>query len=175
MAAATLRNLPIVWFIISLACVGVGAVIVPNQVIASIVCPDDLIATITAATIAARIIGGAIAYAIYYDVLTLKFISVVPKYIVPAAISVGINSTKQIDAIAVLLRGGGYEQLSYIPGVDTQHQIDVLTYAGKEALVASYPLVYFVSIAFGVVAIIASCFLTGIEEQMKSGVAVKIM
>ena len=38
----------------------------------------------------------------------------------------------------------------------------------------SYPMVYYVSIAFGGIAIIASCFLTGIEEQMTSGVAMKI-
>ena len=153
-----------------------GAVIVPCQVIAGIVCPDDLLATITAATISARILGGSIAYAIYNDIFTSRFNSLVTKYIAPAAFELGINNTRQIEVIAVILRSGGYGQLLVYPGtgVVSQAQVEVLKQAGKETLVASYSLVYYVSICFGGIAIIASCFLTGIEEQMGSGVAVKI-
>lgn len=84
---------------------------------------------------------------------------------------------KQIELIAGLLRSGGWGQLTSIPatGVTTAAQVAALTLAGKETLVASYPMVYYVSIAFGAVAIIASCFLTGIEAQMGSGVAVKLV
>lgn len=176
MAAASLTNLPVLWFIISLACLGVGAVIVPNQVIAGIVCPDDLLATITAATIAARILGGSIAYTIYYDVFTLRFDNLAKDYIGPAAYKVGITNIKQIEIIAGLLRSGAYEQLLVYPGtgVVNQTQVEVLTQAGKQTLVASYSLVYYVSIAFGGIATIASCFLTGIEAQMGSGIAVKL-
>ena len=58
MACATLTNIGLIYFLVSLACVGVGAVIVSNQVIASIVVPNDLLGTIIAATISARILGG---------------------------------------------------------------------------------------------------------------------
>lgn len=176
MAAASLTNLSVVWFIISLACVGVGAVIVPNQVIAGIVCPDDLLATITAATISVRILGGSIAYAVYNDIFTSRFDNLVTKYIAPAALKVGITSTRQIEIIAAILRSGGYDQLLVYPGtgVVSQAQVEVLTQAGKETLVASFSLVYYVSICFGGIAVIACCFLTGIEEQMVAGVAVKI-
>ena len=176
MAAASLTNLPVLWFIISLACIGLGAVIVPNQVIAGIVCPDDLLATIIAATISVRILGGSIAYTIYYDIFTLRFDSLAKDIIGPAAYKIGINDTKQIDIIAGLLRSGAYSQLLVFPetGVVSHAQVEVLTQAGKETLVASYPLVYYVSIVFGGISIIASFFLTGIEEQMGSGIAVKI-
>lgn len=152
MACATLTNLPVLWFVITLACLGVGAVIVPNQVIAGIVCPDDLLATITAATISARVLGGTIAYTIYYDIFTLRFDSLAEKYIGPAAYKVGIKDPRQITYIVGLLRSGAYSQLLKFPetGVTTQMQVDVLTLAGKETLVHSYPMVYYVSIAFGV-------------------------
>jgi hypothetical protein len=176
MAAASLTNLSAMWFVISLACIGVGAVIVPNQVIAGIVCPDDLLATITAATIAARILGGSIAYTIYYDIFTLRFDSLAKTYIAPIAYKVGIKNVQQIKIIAGLLRSGAFDQLLVYPetGVVTQHQVEALTLAGKETLVAAYPLVYYVSIVFGGIAIIASFFLTGIEAQMGSGIAVKL-
>lgn len=151
--------------------------IVPNQVIAGIVCPDDLLATITAATIAARILGGSIAYTIYYDIFTSRFDSLAIKYIAPVAYKLGIKNEEQIIVIAGILRSGGYEQLIVYPGtgVTSQLQVEALTRAGKETLVASYPIVYYVSIVFGGIAVIASCFLTGIEDQMGSGIAVKMM
>ena len=63
----------LIYLPVCLACLGVGAVIIPNQIIASIVCPDDLIGSVTALTISVRVIGGAIAYAIYYNILRQKF------------------------------------------------------------------------------------------------------
>lgn len=72
MASAKVDD-PLIFLPVCLACLGVGAVIIPNQIIASIVCPDDLIATVTALTISVRVIGGAIAYSIYYNILRKNF------------------------------------------------------------------------------------------------------
>ena len=174
MALARRDNLPVMWFVVSIACIGVGAVVVPNQVIAGIICPADLIATITAVTITVRIIGGSIGYAIYSVIFSLKFASETATTIVPAAIKAGINSTAEIEEIAVVLRGGGFDQLWLFPGIVEQSQVDALTVAGKEALVESYPVVYYASIGFGVICVIASFFLTGIEDQMKAETAVKL-
>ena len=42
-------------------------------VIATIICPDDLIATIAALTLAIRVIGGSIGYCVYYNVFICKY------------------------------------------------------------------------------------------------------
>ena len=177
LAAANESNLGVVYFILCLATLGTGAVIVPCQVISGIVVPEDLLATITAATIAARILGGSIAYTIYQDIFTSKVYGFAYTTIVPVAEKLGIHDKAQIQYIVGLIRSGSWDLLKATAhtGVTTDEQVRRLTTVGKEVLVMSYPIVYYVSIPFGVVAIIASCFLTGIGDLMTDGAAVKIM
>jgi hypothetical protein len=47
---------------------GIGGIVVPASIITTIICPDDLIATIAALTLSIRVIGGAVGYAVYYNV-----------------------------------------------------------------------------------------------------------
>ena len=42
-------------------------------VAATIICPDDLIATVAALTLAIRVIGGSIGYCVYYNVFLCKY------------------------------------------------------------------------------------------------------
>jgi len=63
--------------------------------------------------------------------------------------------------------------LKTIPGIegnDTAYEMVVL--AGQEAFAASYKYVYFSSIAFGAVGILAACFLGDIGQYMDDHVAV---
>lgn len=41
---------------------------------ATIICPDDLIATVAALTLAIRVIGGSIGYCVYYNVF-IRYVS----------------------------------------------------------------------------------------------------
>lgn len=65
--------------------------------------------------------------------------------------------------------------LKTIPGIgnnETAYQIVVD--AGRIAYAESYKFVYYTSIAFGVVSIVAACFLGDIEKYMDDKVAVVI-
>jgi hypothetical protein len=42
------------------------------MIAATIICPDDLIATVAALTLAIRVIGGSIGYCVYYNVFIGK-------------------------------------------------------------------------------------------------------
>jgi hypothetical protein len=44
--------------ILVLAGLGIGGILVPASIITTIVCPDDLIATVSALTLSIRVIGG---------------------------------------------------------------------------------------------------------------------
>jgi hypothetical protein len=61
-------NIAVMYVIVTFASLGVGGVIIPGSIIAQIVCPSELIATITAITLAIRYIGGAIGFTAYYNV-----------------------------------------------------------------------------------------------------------
>lgn len=64
---STPDNLNVMYVIVMFAALGVGGVIIPSSIIAQICCPSDLIATITAITLAIRYIGGAIGFTAYYN------------------------------------------------------------------------------------------------------------
>ncbi|KAK0967574.1 hypothetical protein LTR54_018266, partial [Friedmanniomyces endolithicus] len=61
-------NLYQLWGLLVVAGVGIGGIVVPASIITTIICPDDLIATIAALTLAIRVIGGSIGYCVYYNV-----------------------------------------------------------------------------------------------------------
>ena len=66
LAVATVDNLSTLWGLLVLAGLGIGGIVVPASIITTIICPDDLIATIAALTLAIRVLGGAIGYTVYY-------------------------------------------------------------------------------------------------------------
>lgn len=84
LAIGRVDNLYQLWGLLVLAGLGIGGIVVPASIIselymplpdgfvlteaATIICPDDLIATIAALTLAIRVIGGSIGYCVYYNV-----------------------------------------------------------------------------------------------------------
>jgi hypothetical protein len=60
LACADRFNLYKLWGILVVAGLGIGGIVVPASIITTIICPDDLIATVTALTLAIRVIGGSI-------------------------------------------------------------------------------------------------------------------
>lgn len=74
MSIANPHNLYQVWGIVILAGIGIGGIVVPCSIITTIICPDDLIATITALSLSIRVLGGAIGYTIYYNIFYQKFV-----------------------------------------------------------------------------------------------------
>ncbi|KAI9817555.1 MAG: hypothetical protein M1827_001167 [Pycnora praestabilis] len=173
LSVANLNNLHTVYGLLVLAGLGIGGIVVPASIITTIICPDDLIATIAALTLAIRVIGGAIGYTAYYNVFINKFVPNAEYYIGGSMLEMGItNTTYIIDAIGIT-GTSLLENLKLIPGIagnETRYQI--LVAAGQMAYAESYKYVYFASIAFGSVSIIAACFLGDISKYMDDHVAV---
>lgn len=59
MVAVDTHNINIVWAPLVLSLIAVGGVLIPNQLIMTVICPDDLIATGTCLTVCLRSIGQA--------------------------------------------------------------------------------------------------------------------
>lgn len=89
LAIARIDNLYQLWGLLVLAGLGIGGIVVPASIIskrlaarvqdcgadillATIICPDDLIATIAALTLSIRVIGGSVGYCVYYNVFISK-------------------------------------------------------------------------------------------------------
>ncbi|KAH8597749.1 MFS multidrug transporter-like protein [Bisporella sp. PMI_857] len=175
LAAARLDNLNAVYGILVVAGLGIGGIVVPASIITTIICPDDLIATVAALTLAIRVIGGAIGYTIYYNVFLNRFVPRLTKNMIQVAIDHQIYLPDTIRHAAELTGASLIDEILHLPGIDgnvTTWQAFVR--AGQESYAASYPYVYYTSIAFGVVSILASVFLGDISKYMDDHVAVVI-
>lgn len=64
MAATTRYNINAVYGILVVAGIGISGIVVPASIMTTIICLNDLIATVAALTQAIRVIGGAIGYTV---------------------------------------------------------------------------------------------------------------
>lgn len=173
LAVATPYNLHTLWGLLTIAGLGIGGIVVPASIITTIICPDDLIATVTAITLAIRVIGGAVGYTVYYNVLINKFVPKATELIGGSMVKMGITNATYIGEAIVLTGASMIQELQLIPGISgNQTRYEILVAAGQLAYAESYKFVYLASIAFGCVSIIASCFLGDISEYMDNHVAV---
>ncbi|KAH7406344.1 fungal trichothecene efflux pump [Phaeosphaeria sp. MPI-PUGE-AT-0046c] len=169
LAIGRVDNLYQLWGLLVLAGLGIGGIVVPASIISTIICPDDLIATVAALTLAIRVIGGSIGYCVYYNV----FISAT--HFIGGAMVTKLNITsKAVIGEAIEITGASLlpllEELPGIKGVPGAYELVV--YAGQLAYAEAYKYVYYVSIAFGGVSIVAACFLGDISKYMDDHVAV---
>src|ERR1700730_10263088 len=118
LAAARVDNLNAVYGILVVAGLGIGGIVVPASIITTIICPDDLIATIAALTVAIRVIGGAIGYTVYYNVFYNKFVPLLSVGIATACYENMIFDLNTITTIAQLTGASLIDEILLVPGVD---------------------------------------------------------
>ncbi|KAK3997004.1 major facilitator superfamily domain-containing protein [Cladorrhinum sp. PSN332] len=171
LAAARLDNINTVYAILLVAGLGVGGIVVPASTITAIICPSDVIATVTALTIAIRIVGGAIGYAIYCNVFVAKLVPELKRLVGGACVEAGIHDEKVIGTVIGLTGQSLVGQIRHLPGV-TEEAWEHMVAAGQVAYANAYPWVYYCSIAFGGVSILASLFLGDLSDIMDDTVAV---
>ncbi|ERS99531.1 hypothetical protein HMPREF1624_04733 [Sporothrix schenckii ATCC 58251] len=190
LAAATLDNLAAVYVILVLAGLGVGGIVVPASLVAMVICPEDLIATATAITLAVRVVGGAVGYCVYYNVflhelvprLESELIGTVLQGVQSAAAasptgSTGVtNVTALISQVIMLTATSQTEVIAGLEGIggpDSALYHSIIT-AGQQAYAGAYPFVYYISIGFGVISMIASLFMDDIGMYMDDHISVVI-
>jgi hypothetical protein len=176
LACATRYNIHQLWGILILAGLGIGGIVVPASIMTTIICPDDLIATVTALTLAIRVIGGSVGYCVYYNVFVNKFVPNVTRLIGGTMeLELGITNVTYIGAAIEYTASSLLPLIQTIPGIaGNQTAYDMVVLAGQIAYAESYKYVYYTSIAFGSVSIIAACLLGDIGNYMDDHVAVII-
>lgn len=174
LACATPYNMDKLWGLLVLGGLGIGGIVVPASIITTIICPDDLIATVSALTLAIRVIGGSIGYCAYYNVFVSKFVPNAIKYIGGTMVQLGITNATYIGHAVELTGASLLENMREIPGLENDTAYNMVVAAGQLAYAESYKYVYLGSIAAGGVSIIAACFLGDINKYMDEHVAVVI-
>ncbi|KAJ5143530.1 uncharacterized protein N7515_002317 [Penicillium bovifimosum] len=174
MAIGRVDNMYQLWGILILAGIGIGGIVVPASIITTIICPDDLIATISALTLSIRVVGGSIGYTIYYNVFVSKFVPAATKHIGGVMMTqLNITDVALIGEAIQLTSESLLGELRTIPGIaGNEAAYQMVVEAGQLAYAEGYKWVYYVSIAFGGISIIAACFLGDIQKYMTDHVAV---
>lgn len=176
MAALNRDNIWASYLLLIISGLGIGGIVVPASIITAIICPDELIATVTALTLAIRVLGGAIGYSIYWNLFVEHFKKESVTLIGGTLVKLGVKDKTLIGEIVTLTGAGMLKTIekvmSQVPGLNTPQAYQAVVAAGQEAYARSYPWVYYISIAFGGASIIASLFLTNINKYMDDHVAV---
>ncbi|KAK0268450.1 hypothetical protein LTR54_017760 [Friedmanniomyces endolithicus] len=140
LAIGRVDNLYQMWGLLIVAGLGIGGMVVPASIITTIICPDDLIATTAALTLAIRVIGDSIGYCVYYNVFISKFVPAAIYYI-GGAIELKLNITN-LDVIkeAIGITGTSLlpllDELTGIKGLPGAYDLVVL--AGQMAYAEAY-------------------------------------
>lgn len=170
---ARVDNMHQLWGLLILAGIGIGGIVVPASIMTTIICPDDIIATVAALTLSIRVIGGCIGYTTYYNIFVSYFKTNAVKYIGGQMVEMGITDETLIGAAITYTSNSLPEELFTIPGIaGNQTAYDMVVYAGQVAYAESYKYIYLVSIAFGAVSIVAACFVKNFNTYMDDHVAV---
>lgn len=170
------------YVVVTLASLGVGGVIIPSSIIAQIVCPNELIATITAITLSIRYIGGAIGYTAYYNVFYHNFTQYATQRVAIETIVFGgmvaPNDQEFILTLVTLLGTARFDDLRALIETsprflrpDKQVCYDLIVRAGQESFALAYRWPYWMSIAFGGACFIMSFFLEDIKKFLTDSVA----
>ena len=122
------------WGLLILGGLGIGGIVVPASIITTIICPDDLIATVSALTLAIRVIGGSVGYCAYYNVFLSKFVPNATKYIGGTMYELGITNVTYITDAIELTGASLLEPLREIPGLQNETAYQAVVAAGPTSI-----------------------------------------
>lgn len=173
MATIDPENIHTAWAPVILGLIGVGGVLLPSQVIFSIITPDELLGTGVALSIVIRMIGQVVGVSMFYNIFLHHVQNNAVKYFAFPAIEVGFDSVASITELVTTLTAGPLSEYAHLfPQLDSPEKIQTIVVAGHELFKHCFPILYLISIAFGGAAIISSFFLRDINKFMNDHVAV---
>jgi hypothetical protein len=174
MAAIDRNSINTAWAPLILGLVGVGGVLFPNQLVVTVITPDDLLATVTSLTFTVRGTSQLIALAVLQNRLVAQVNKHAYEYIVPAALTVGIFDEMAIVELVQNLTAIPFHEYvpTFLPEVNTVTNYNLLHAACVEAFGKSFPLLYYIGLAFGIAACLASIFMGDVSEYMDKHIAV---
>ena len=116
-----------------------------------------------------RGMGGAVAQALYVTVLTNQVTESLTKLVPPAAEGAGLNP-KSLTALFGAIAIGDF---SGVPGITPQIEVAVGA-AVQKAYTIAFHYVFYATIPFTVVLVIAACFVPDMDKYLHKNVARKL-
>jgi hypothetical protein len=177
MATADPENINTMWAPLTFGLFGVGGVLLPSQVVFSIISPPELIGASVALSIVVRSIGQVVGVSMFYNVfkqkVTASVYNNIENFVVPVASVVGFN-TAAITDVVITLASGPFEAYAHVYNITSQSKIDQIVQGGHDVYKVCFPPLYLISVAFGGAAIMSFFFLADIRKFINEHVAVNL-
>jgi hypothetical protein len=116
-----------------------------------------------------RALGGAVAQALYVSILTNKATIYIPKYVVPAATGAGLPAS----SLPSLFQGITLGNFSSVPDI-TPQVIAATGIAVRDAYVTTFHYVFYATIPFSVLLIVACCYIPDMDKYLHNNVAKRL-
>ncbi|KIX96769.1 uncharacterized protein Z520_07489 [Fonsecaea multimorphosa CBS 102226] len=155
----------------AIGCIGVGGVITPSATLAMMACPDSLLATCVALSLAIRTAAGSIGYAIYFNVLENKLKNTLPTRVAEFAVAAGLPASEGATFAGLYLTTP--QNATSLPGV-TAKVLEAAVIGVRWGYSDAFKYVWYTSIPFGVLALVAACFVPKLEKHITNRIAAKI-
>lgn len=170
------NNINSIWAQLVLALIGVGGVLLPNQVVFTVIAPDDLIGSSVALAVVVRILGQVVGKSAFFNIFSEKLKAEGPALIGIPAISVGIPpSVERITVLVESFMAGPFSKsLHLFPELDTPQKVEYITNAAHELYAKVLTHIYLMSLPWGLVACVGCLGLFGISKYMDNHVAVHL-
>lgn len=161
---------------IILSLIGTGGVLVPNQVIITVITPDDLIASVTALTVGLRAQAQVLGLSIFYNRYVYQVTTKSYKTIVPALIISGVFDIDTITSFITDLTAVPFKELYLmIPGLvgsANAANYEMTAKAVVECFSEAIKFVWWITVPFGVCACVVAAFMGDVSQYMDEHVAV---
>jgi hypothetical protein len=116
-----------------------------------------------------RALGGAVAQALYVSILTNKAGQFIPAMVTPAATGAGLPAS----SLPALFQGLTLGNFTAVPGINT----DIIAATGiavRDAYVRTFHYVFYATIPFSVLLIVACCFIPDMDKFLHNNVAKRL-
>ncbi|RDW87009.1 uncharacterized protein DSM5745_03651 [Aspergillus mulundensis] len=176
MAAIKTSDINTAWAPLIFSLLGIGGVLVPNQIIVTVICPDDLLATATCLTACLRAVGQVIGTSIFFNQFTVALVKNTYSHVVPAALEAKFYNFELLaPMMETLVTTPWKEWIGTVADQVSPEQVAIIRPAIVEAFRLAFERVWFISIGFGVAAVVASVFIEDLGSLMDGHVAVKYL
>lgn len=180
-AAADPEDINTVWAPLIIGLLGVGGVLLPSQVVFSIISPETLIGTSIALSIVIRAVGQVVGVSMFYNLfhshLEHRAMGNLTIFTLPAitnGFNPGLHPIEATTELITTLTAGPFSAYAANFNITDPENIAAIQQAGHELYKTAFPELYLVSIAFGGAAIISCFFLKGISAFINENVAVHL-
>ncbi|KAH8658641.1 fungal trichothecene efflux pump [Tricladium varicosporioides] len=116
-----------------------------------------------------RAAGGVIAQALYVSVLNNKVAVYMPEYVTPAAVGAGLPASSLPSLYAGITAGN----FTAVPGITPAITASVGA-AVTHAYISSFKIVFYVTVPFSALLILAACFVPNMEKFLGMNVAKRL-